>query len=105
MAAPLLEEPIVSVEPRSPEAKKRGVSSGGTPFGLRPPCVPPLLPSLILIDALSHLDRRAAAAADAAEELCMARGGRQLNVRRIFIRQFQNELLPSLQNFGFVLHS
>ncbi|TCR97784.1 hypothetical protein, partial [Rhizobium sp. BK418] len=30
------------------------------PFGLRPLCVPPLLQSLILIDASSHLDCRAA---------------------------------------------
>ncbi|WP_234839083.1 hypothetical protein, partial [Sinorhizobium medicae] len=33
---------------------------GRTPFGLRPLCVPPLLPSLILIDASSHLGCRAA---------------------------------------------
>lgn len=44
---------------RSSRQKRRG-SSGGASFGLRPPWVPPLLPSPILIDALSHLDRRAA---------------------------------------------
>ena len=45
---------------RNHQTQNRPGRSGRTPFGLRPHCVPPLRPSLILIDASSQLVCRAA---------------------------------------------